>query len=75
MRAGALLGVIFDIYSVRTNPKVNLVGLGAHHDPGGGMNTSFLFNFDKKNWIRAAKKNLSEILSPVKSVAKVKELL
>ena len=43
--SGTLVGVISDTHSVRTKPEVNLSGLGASHDPEGGVKTCFLFNF------------------------------
>ena len=42
------MGVISDTHSVRTKPEVNLSGLGASHDPEGGVKTCFLFNFAPK---------------------------
>ena len=46
--SGTLVGVISDTHSVRTKPEVNLSGLGASHDPEGGVKTCFLFNFAPK---------------------------
>ena len=46
--SGTLVGVISDTHSVRTKPEVNLIGLGASHDPLGGFYTSFRFKLAPK---------------------------
>ena len=42
------MGIISDTHSVRIKPEVNLGGLGASHDPLGGLYTSFWFKLAPK---------------------------
>ena len=47
-KTGTLMGIISDTHSVRIKPEVNLGGLGASHDPLGGLFTSFWFKLAPK---------------------------
>ena len=47
-KTGTLMGIISDTHSVRIKPEVNLGGLGASHDPLGGLYTSFWFKLAPK---------------------------
>ena len=57
MRMGSLLGVIYDIHRVRTNPEVRIGEFGASHDPGGGVNTKNLYFLSKK-WAMKCIRNI-----------------
>ena len=57
LRMGSLLGIIYDIYRVRTNPKVRIGEFGASHDPGGGTNTKNLY-FLSKPWAMKCIRNI-----------------
>ena len=54
---GSLLGVIYDIHRVRTNPEVRIGEFGASHDPGGGINTKNLYFLSKK-WAMKCIRNI-----------------
>ena len=57
LRMGSLLGVIYDIHRVRTNPEVRIGEFGASHDPGGGTNTKNLYFLSKK-WAMKCIRNI-----------------
>ena len=57
LRMGSLLGVIYDIHRVRTNPEVRIGEFGASHDPGGGINTKNLYFLSKK-WAMKCIRNI-----------------